>query len=225
MERYTIEDIELIRSKSGISYEEAVNLLEYHNGNLAKALVDLERNGRMKPDNIKSDFANSTDRKEKTMNFIQKLYQKRITVSKDKHIILNISVLFALPFALLFPYAALVAVIAIFILGYRIRFKSSNTGFETLNINKMVKNATQNVKDTFSEIVSDVSDSSNTKQPSNQDEADDRSFYRSNCDATSPSEQTNSAQTAATPVTVNCSEEGNVQIGIDKDGYNHASVE
>ena len=40
MERYTIEYIELIRRKSGISYQEAVALLDYHNGNVARALVD-----------------------------------------------------------------------------------------------------------------------------------------------------------------------------------------
>ena len=50
MASYTIEDIELIRRKSGISYQEAVSLLDYHNGNVARALVDLERNGRLKPD-------------------------------------------------------------------------------------------------------------------------------------------------------------------------------
>lgn len=33
--RYTIEDIEILRKKSGITYEEAVNLLEYHDGSLA----------------------------------------------------------------------------------------------------------------------------------------------------------------------------------------------
>ena len=42
MAKYTIEDIEILRQKSGISYEEAVNLLEYHNGSLARALIDLE---------------------------------------------------------------------------------------------------------------------------------------------------------------------------------------
>lgn len=36
MASYTIEDIELIRRKSGISYQEAVSLLDYHNGNVAR---------------------------------------------------------------------------------------------------------------------------------------------------------------------------------------------
>ena len=50
MASYTIEDIELIRKKSGISYQEAVALLDYHNGNVARALIDLERNGRIQSD-------------------------------------------------------------------------------------------------------------------------------------------------------------------------------
>ena len=48
MEPYTIEDIELLRKKSGLSYQEAVALLDYHNGSLARALIDLEKSGRLK---------------------------------------------------------------------------------------------------------------------------------------------------------------------------------
>ena len=55
MAKYTFEDIEILRQKSGISYEEAVNLLEYHNGSLARALVDLEKNGRLKTGPASSD--------------------------------------------------------------------------------------------------------------------------------------------------------------------------
>lgn len=63
MASYTIEDIELIRRKSGISYQEAVSLLDYHNGNVARALVDLERNGRLKPDAAAQDAPKSAERK------------------------------------------------------------------------------------------------------------------------------------------------------------------
>lgn len=36
MERYTIQDIEFTGRKSGISYQEAVALLDYHNGNVTR---------------------------------------------------------------------------------------------------------------------------------------------------------------------------------------------
>ena len=55
METYTIEDIELLRKKSGLSYQEAVALLDYHNGNLARALIDLEKSGRLKEDNTEKE--------------------------------------------------------------------------------------------------------------------------------------------------------------------------
>ena len=48
MASYTIEDIEILRKKSGMTYQEAVALLDYHDGNLARALIDLEKNGRLK---------------------------------------------------------------------------------------------------------------------------------------------------------------------------------
>ena len=38
MEAYTIEEVELLRRKGGMTYQEAVTLLEYHNGDLARAL-------------------------------------------------------------------------------------------------------------------------------------------------------------------------------------------
>ena len=66
MASYTIEDIELIRRKSGISYQEAVSLLDYHNGNVARALVDLERNGRLKPDAAAQDAPKSAEKKAST---------------------------------------------------------------------------------------------------------------------------------------------------------------
>ena len=85
MASYTIEDIELIRRKSGISYQEAVSLLDYHNGNVARALVDLERNGRLKPDAAAQDAPKSAEKKASTaaaskskggfMHFINKLYR------------------------------------------------------------------------------------------------------------------------------------------------------
>ena len=103
MASYTIEDIELIRRKSGISYQEAVSLLDYHNGNVARALVDLERNGRLKPDAAAQDAPKSAEKKASTaaaskskggfMHFINKLYRARVKVARQSIPILNISLL------------------------------------------------------------------------------------------------------------------------------------
>lgn len=60
MAAYTIEDIELIRRESGISYQEAVSLLDYHNGNVARALIDLERSGKLKYEYTTTDRTRTT---------------------------------------------------------------------------------------------------------------------------------------------------------------------
>ena len=61
MEQYTIEDIELLRKKSGMSYQEAVALLDYHNGSLARALIDLEKHGRLKDENEEKEGMKSQE--------------------------------------------------------------------------------------------------------------------------------------------------------------------
>ena len=123
MASYTIEDIELIRRKSGISYQEAVSLLDYHNGNVARALVDLERNGRLKPDAAAQDAPKSAEKKASTaaaskskggfMHFINKLYRARVKVARQSIPILNISLLFTLVAALISPHLLILSCWAI----------------------------------------------------------------------------------------------------------------
>ena len=49
MAQYTIEQIDYLREKATLSYEEAMELLERCDGDLTRCLVDLERRGRLKP--------------------------------------------------------------------------------------------------------------------------------------------------------------------------------
>jgi hypothetical protein len=49
MARYTVEQIDYLREKASITYEEALETLERFDGDLARCLVDLERRGRIKP--------------------------------------------------------------------------------------------------------------------------------------------------------------------------------
>ena len=224
MTSYTIEDIDLIRRKSGISYEEAVNLLEYHNGNLAKALVDLERNGRITHENAEKPLAAENQHpqsREKTLNILQNLYQTRFQVRKDSTIVVNLSLLFIIPTVILAPYIVLIGLVCIFALGYRMKIVRNAPEFKHANLEKMVKSAAQNVKDSIEDFTRDFS------QPSKEDsEPQGRSFYRPGDSASAPSEQTASAaQTSSTPVVVHCSEDGSVHINEERDGSTSATID
>ena len=152
MERYTIEDIELIRRKSGISYQEAVALLDYHNGNVARALVDLERNGRIKPEGAQRASEKSQARKTGFSNLMTRLYQCRLKIKKGNITIANLSLLFSVVALIISPHLVILGIILCLILGYHITFVTRVADFAAENLERMVKNAAQNVKSSVGDI-------------------------------------------------------------------------
>ena len=166
MEAYTIEDIETIRKKSGLTYQEAVALLDYHNGSLARALIDLEKNGRLKEDNapegkeVKRNMSNTEKHKEsreKALNLLQKLYRCRIKIQKDETTVLNFSSIFGAACLLFAPHMTILGVIISMILGYNFSFTKMDPAFSTDNLEKMVRSAAQNAKNSVSSVVQTIS--------------------------------------------------------------------
>lgn len=235
MASYTIEDIELIRKKSGISYQEAVALLDYHNGNVARALVDLERNGRIKPEAERERARESRNdhrrRKGGLSSLLSRLYQFRLKVHKGNVAILNISLLFTLLAAIVSPHLLILTVILVLILGYHVSFDKQDKDFASANLEKMVRNATENVKTTVNDFTSslkeDAQEAAEEKTDATGDAAqhDSRSYYQSNPAATTyHTTYTGSAPTLQVPVQVE-SQDGSVRVEPDKDGYNSATIE
>ena len=235
MASYTIEDIELIRRKSGISYQEAVALLDYHNGNVARALIDLERNGRIKPEEEQRASDTSTQHhrgKNGLSSLVSRLYRFRLKVQKGNIIILNLSMLFALLSVLISPHLTIIAIIVSLILGYRISFNRNDPDFAGDNLERMVRSAAQNVKSSVSGIAHSFSDQQEKteEKPAADSKAekatDDRSFYQSNPAATTyhAAYTAASAPTLQVPVQVE-SQDGSVKVEKDKDGFTNASIE
>lgn len=165
MDSYSIEDIELLRKKSGLSYQEAVALLDYHNGDVARALIDLEKSGRLKDDPSRDNPAAASktsgsgkegEFKEKAINIFQNLYRKRIKVQKDHTPILNISVLFGAVCLFFAPHITLAGIVLSMILGYRFSFSSMDADFSSDSIDKMVRNAAQNAKNSVNSVVQNL---------------------------------------------------------------------
>ena len=172
MEPYTIEDIELLRKKSGMSYQEAVSLLDYHSGNLARALIDLEKHGRLLEENNDEKERTSTmngntkrnETKEKTLNLLQKLYRTRVKIRKGNTGIINFSVLFAGLCLLFAPHMTIAGIIVSLILGYQFSFTSMDPEFTSENLEKMVKNAAQNARSSVSSVVHTIQTETRDRQ-------------------------------------------------------------
>lgn len=165
MEPYTIEDIELLRKKSGLSYQEAVNLLDYHSGSLARALIDLEKHGRLKEEDnngkegtrTMSDNTKRNETKEKALGLLQKLYRSRVKIRKGDTNVFNVSVLFSALCLLLAPHMTIAGVIVSMILGYQFSFTGMDPDFASESLEKMVKSAAQNAKSSVSSVVNTIS--------------------------------------------------------------------
>ena len=228
MAAYTIEDIELIRRKSGISYQEAVALLDYHNGNLARALVDLERNGRIKEGaaeetKSKPGFSATVNDKPVTkssvMNLLHKCYRARVKVRREETPILNISALFAVLSLLISPHLVIVGLIVCLVLGYKISFEKHDHAFDGENLERTVRHAAENVKTSVNDFTRSFQ--GNAAEEKAEPTEEERSYYA----ADRPSATYRpSYPTMNVPVQVE-SQDGNVTIEADKDGYSSATIE
>ena len=232
MAAYTIEDIEFLRSKSGISYQEAVALLDYHNGNVARALVDLERNGRIKENGQQapkssgsqhSSATNSTETKSTLMDLIHKCYRARVKIHRKDTQILNISILFTLLTVLISPHLVVIGAIICCVLGYKISFDKHDHDFDGENLERTVRSAAENVKTSVNDFAKgfQTETAEEAAPKAEAAPADERSYY----DAKRPEPTYRpSCPTLNVPVQVE-SQDGNVTIESDSEGYSSATIE
>lgn len=117
--KYTLNDVETLRDKTGVSYEEAVSLLEKYDGDMTRALIELEKRGELGEKGIKINVnGNAAD-------ILSKLWHKgcdtRLIVERDGERLVNLSVLFMLLALLLGWRLVIVAAILALALGCRVK--------------------------------------------------------------------------------------------------------
>lgn len=231
MAAYTIEDIELIRQKSGISYKEAVALLDYHNGNVARALVDLERNGRLRGDvNVDSTYKAHKEKK-KDNEFFAKLTRHRVLVKDKDRAIVNLPLLFMGALLIFAPHILVVGAVLALIMGCNISFFEDDKK-EEVDFSHMVKKAAHSVANTVEQVAKEFSASKKDARNRGQEEdvadaQDGPSYYASNQGAApyrAPFNSHPDIPTIQVPVNVE-SREGNVSVNQDEDGSINVTVE
>lgn len=122
--KYTLEDIETLRSKTGVGYEEAVSLLEKYDGDIARALVELEKRGRLGHGNVFSDFAANRGRAE---DFFGKWWrlgcETRVIVERGGEQLVNLSALFVILAIILGWKLMLVSAVLALVMNCRVRVR------------------------------------------------------------------------------------------------------
>ena len=216
MAHYSVEDIEILRQKSGISYEEAVNLLEYHNGSLARSLVDLEKNGRIRETR---GAAYGAAYGKRAPHFFNRMYHTRVRFFKDDTTIANISLLFFLFSLLVAPWLVVLGAIVALLLGYRILVERNSAAFRSDRLEDMMKNAGENVRSTFTSIARDIEAAAAKPQPQKSDAAPEQPA------PPAPEMRSESPASGTTPVSVQFSEDGSVRTSETRDGFHEAEIE
>lgn len=151
----TVDQIEYLKNKANITYNEAKTLLEKYDGDVIKALCELEERDKLYKTN--KEGKRDKAKEEKTFfdhlkDLFRKGYQNRLIVKRNQDVIANFSVNFTLIVILFAPHLSIFSLVLILILGYRIRFKKegNRTNFE---VNEFVNQATQTVKRTVKNIM------------------------------------------------------------------------
>ena len=118
--KYTLEDIETLRQRSDVSYEEAVALLEKYSGDVTRALIELEKRGAVQ----KGIRVNLDGKAADTLKTLwDRGLSARLTISKDDRALVDLPVvLWLLALALGWRFVVVAAVIAL-VTGCKVELK------------------------------------------------------------------------------------------------------
>lgn len=136
----TLEKIDQVLDRTGVTYEEAKEALVNSNGDVVDALIYLEKRNKSK---FKGINEKGTEMIEKLKDVLRKGNITRVMVEKDGDIVLNLPVTVGAIGLVLGPVATIIGVSAAVVSKYKIKIVKDDG--ETIDLNEMTE-------DTFNEI-------------------------------------------------------------------------
>lgn len=146
-----LEQIEMLRTRANISYAEAKELLEKCNFDVVDALIELEKQSKVTPPEMKAASGTCCEGTVKKIFKIgQKLYHKgnetKFVVTKADNKIINLPVNVVVLSTIIAAPVTIIGVIGALVTNHKIRF--TKPGQEDLKINETIdkiSNAVSNV--------------------------------------------------------------------------------
>lgn len=131
----TLEKIEIVKDRTGVTYKEAKEALEHNDGSVVDAIIEIEE-----LINIEGDYMND-DVKSKVFDKIKKTAEKgnmsRIIVKKGDDVLLNLPLTVGVLGAVIAPWGVIFGTIAAF--GFNCQIEFINDKGETTDVNGKVK--------------------------------------------------------------------------------------
>lgn len=148
----TLEKIELVKDRTGVSYKEAKEALEDCNGSVVDAIISIEESIDIKAKSKMGEHGSHVI--EKIKEAVRKGNVSKIVVKKDDDILLNLPVNVGLIGTVLAPWAIVAGVIAIF--GTKCKIELIKDNGEVVDISEMATDTFEEVKEKGTVIIDEV---------------------------------------------------------------------
>lgn len=125
-----LEQIDELRRRGNMSYEDAKEALERSEGDMVEAIIHLERENKIK---AKKGFEEKDSILDKIKALIKKGNEIRFIMNKKDKIVLNLSLNVSILIAIFAFHVAIVGLILALICGYRIKLQTSEGGEVKVN--------------------------------------------------------------------------------------------
>lgn len=174
MSEITLEKIDIIRERLGVTYAEAKEALEAADGNVVDALIYLENNK-------KSESQNIYNSKDEFINWIKDIVNKgnvtRIKIKRDEKVIVDIPVnagVAAGILMLIWPPIMGISLITAVAMKLTVEITRDDGSVEV--INTIIRDTVMDVKEKVSEVASEVKEKIVNKK--SDDESKEENVYR-----------------------------------------------
>lgn len=160
----TLEKIDIIKDRTGVTYKEARDALTAANGNVIDALINIEESGNKKWTETMSVKGNEVMDKLKVI--LKSGNVNRIKIKKDNNLILDIPVTGGALSAVVLPkITALGAAIA---LMSKCTIEVERQNKDVINVNSVINDAVGSFADKVKNIAEDVKNMTNAEQKNTQ---------------------------------------------------------
>jgi len=148
----TLEKIELVKDRTGVTYKEAKEALEANGGNVVDAIISIEESIELKS---KSKMADQTAAVvEKIKEAVKKGNVSKIVISKEDEVLLNLPVNVGIIGTLLAPWAAVAGVVAAF--GTKCQIELVKDNGEVVDISEVAMDTFEEVKEKGGALMDEV---------------------------------------------------------------------
>jgi len=129
-----LEQIDELRKRANVSYEEAKDALELCQGNLIEALVYLEKQNKVYPDEKPCNAGNFF---KKIKSLIKKCNETKLIIQKNDIVVLNVCVTIGIIATIVATPLVITLLILALVTNHKIRIRKNNNDNEDSQANKI----------------------------------------------------------------------------------------